>query len=285
MQKIRLDTEVHREKVSDSPNGLATYSDIHRCEEGILGISNLHIDHDFAIRSFSILELPALRKPFSDRVPGLPVPQADPKKQVNSYVITQMLDEKGFRLVIIDEGINAILNIGQVDVVTEGKVTTIISDLGMVFLDYYPSEMTFNKNLEKWLTILVNLLEILPPTRLGLFIETLRFIHGLYRTPPSNFHILQLKTILTCHETYFTINKVRARYKKIRDISSKYGEENAELIKSLLYYLEENPISPLQHFAKNFDRDLVYLIYLFLILEQEGLVDIERPGIVEEDTM
>ncbi|MHA2172432.1 MAG: hypothetical protein ACXAB7_21385 [Candidatus Kariarchaeaceae archaeon] len=272
--------------MSQSPNGLAILSDIHRCEEGILGISNLHIDQDFAIRSFSILELPAIRKPFSETSPSppmIPVPQADPKKLVNSYSITQMLDEKGFRVVIVDEGLNAILNIGQVDVVTETKVTTVISDLGMVFLDYYPSAITFNSNLEKWLSVLVNLLEILPPTKLGLFIETLRFIHGLYRTAPTNFHILQLKTILTCHETFFSINKVRARYKKIRDIASKYGEENAELIKSLLYYLEENPSAPLQHFAKNFDRDLVYLIYLFLILEQEGLVVIQRPGVVEEE--
>jgi hypothetical protein len=283
MQKIQLNIEEHVQQVAKSPNGLVIHSAIHRCDDGLLGISNLHIDANFAIRSFSILEFPSRTRPTAIPVPGLPVPKSDLSEIKNKYIITQMQTIKGFRLIIVDHRLNALLNIGKVDEKNEEKISRITSDLGMVYLDYYPSEMPLNTHTEKWLMILVNHTEILPPTKIGLFIETLRFIHDLHRTPPSTFLIKQLQTLLTSHETYFTLIKVTARFRKIKDIALKYGEDIAILSKTLLEFLEENPIIPLQDYVKAHNRDLLYLIRIFLILEQEKLLIIERPGIIEEE--
>ena len=282
---LRLNTEKHKNAVSKSPNGLALYSDIHRCSDGILGINNLHIDHDFAVRSYSILELPtkkiALNEP-GIPVPGVPAPGPPSAKgtELNTYQITDMLSEKGFRLAIVDERLNISIKIGKPEK-GEMMISYLTSDLGTVILEYYASEIAFSSVVEKWMILFVNLLEILPPTKIGLFIETLRFIHSNFRNLPSPFLIKQLKTILVAHETYFTVLPVKVRYKRIRDIKAKYGEEYASLTEEIIEKLEENPMMTLQDFTKDFDRDIVFLIYVFLILDQEAIIGIEWPGVID----
>ena len=69
---------------------------------------------------------------------------------------------------------------------------------------------------------------------------------------------------------------------KIALVGAKYGEELAELMQDLLNYLEENPLVTLQQYAGTHDKDLIFLINAFLIMEQEYIIEIERPGIVTE---
>ena len=117
MRDIILDTDEHIERATKSPNGLVLHSDIHRCHEGILGINNLHIDVNFAVRSFSSIELPEKRKPMSKLgIPGIPTAtvQSSSSSKLREYTITHMLPEKGFRLIIEDARLNASIKIGRI---------------------------------------------------------------------------------------------------------------------------------------------------------------------------
>lgn len=287
---VGIDVAEHEKKVSLSPNGLVIYSDLHRCQHGILGINNLQIDHDLAIRSIENLQLPEKRRPVNSSVPGIPLPASRIKmnhygdSRMRNYLITKMLPEEDFRIRILDERLRVAITIGNIIPGKEKMIALITSDQGTIELEYYPSPIKYNSNMEKWLSIMVNLLEKLPPTTLGLFIETLIFIHSLDYAPPSVFLIKQLKTILTSHETYFVLKEEDpvSVTNKLDYVAAKYGEEVALVMNELIAYLVSNPMIPLQYYTRTHNEDLVYLINLFLILEQEDLLTIERPGIVEE---
>ncbi|MHA2252032.1 MAG: hypothetical protein ACXAD7_16835 [Candidatus Kariarchaeaceae archaeon] len=296
IRDVGIDSVAHNELISLSANGLAIYSDIHRCEHGILGINNLHIDHDFAIRSFDNLQLPKKRVP-KKSIPGLPIPgipttRIDERGGMRTYRIINPISmgkrnyEKEIRIRIVDERLRAVIVIGKIDLSIPKKekmIALITSDLGTIELEFYSSKTRFNTNMEKWFTIMVNLLEKLPPTTTGLFLETVRFIQSLNYAPPSIFLIKQLQTIITSHETYFQLNaEPQDVTDKLTFIAAKYGEEVAIVMNELISYLVANPLIPLQYYTRTHSEDLVYLINMFLILEQEELLSIERPGIVEE---
>lgn len=282
MRDIEISLSEHEKLVSNSANGLVLYSDIHRCDEGILAINNAHIDKEYNVRSFSSLELPDKRKIEKKTALNLPIPKTSLSESIKRYHITQMLPEKGLRILIEDSRLNAIINIGRIQPRKEKPIAVAESDQGSIILDYYPSKLDYNTNMEKWLNVLVNQLELLPVTRLGLFIETLRFIHGFYRKRPDSFQIVQLQTILSSHETYFTIMTKLSEGENLEGIAAKYGDDLEEVALEIIGVLDKKPKLSLKEVASELDRDLVYLIFTFLIMEQEGLLDVHRPAIIDE---
>ncbi|MCH8906599.1 MAG: hypothetical protein IH840_05880, partial [Candidatus Heimdallarchaeota archaeon] len=229
----------------------------------------------------SAIELPEKRKPVSRlEIPGIPMATAtsSTSSKLRQYTITHMLPEKGFRLIIEDSRLNAIINIGRIPK-KEKPIKVVESDQGSIILDYYPSEMEYNTNIDQWLQILVNQLELLPVTRLGLFIETLRFIHSCYHSKPDEFQIKQLQTILTSHETYFKLTKPEES--RLKPIDAKYGAELTSLMINIIKILTENPRFNLKEIALKLDKDLVYLISTLLIMEQELLIEIKSPIITD----
>lgn len=278
---IKFDAKEHEDLVYDSPNGLALYSDIHRCDEGILAINNLHIDINYDVRSFSSLELPDKRKPVSKALPGLPIARAHIPQQLNIYHITQMDLNKEFRLTIEDTRLNAVINIGRVSK-REKAIAAVESDQGSVILFYYPCDIEYNTYIERWMNILVNQLELLPVTRLGLFVETVRFIHGLVRSNPDAFQAKQLQTILSSHETYFKVLVTEVEeVGKLEICKIKYNEEVRNSAERILQSLRKNTGLNLKEVAFKVDLDLIYLIYTFLIMEQEGIIEVLRPSMKE----
>lgn len=280
MRSIEISISDHEEKVSKSANGLVLYSDLHRCDEGILAINNAYVDLDFAVRSYSSIELPDKRTPVIKSLPGLPLPQTKVAQTTREYTITQMLPKKSLRLIIEDNRLDAIIKIGRIPK-KEKPIAVAESDQGSIILDYYPSELDYNTNMEKWFNILVNQLELLPVTRLGLFVETLRFIHSFYRSPPDAFQIKQLQTILSSHETYFKQLIDLSESESLGTINAKYGEDLGNLSLKILGVLKENPKFSLKEVAFKLDWDLIHLIYTLLIMEQEGFIEIHRPAIVD----
>ena len=285
VRRYYVDTGRHTQDAENSANGLVLYSDIHRCDAGILGINNLRIDANYSIRSFEPLKLPTKAQPTS--FPGLPSPRAKSAESTLIFKVRNQSDNE-MRLLIHDRRLNSVLNIGLIDTENEVEIATITSDLGTISMSYYPSEVTYTSFLEKWLQILVNTLEVLLPTKIGLFIETLRYISTLSREAPSPFHIKLLKTILTTHETYFLINEDVDFESRLSDVAHKYNDDLVIAVKALMDELRKNPMMPLQHFTdietiRKQKEDVVYLIHTFLIMEQEEFITIERPGIVEEE--
>ena len=65
VRNVIYDREMHALMVSKDPTGLVTHADIHRCEDGILGINNCAIDADGNIRGIDNLQLPTKQVPGS----------------------------------------------------------------------------------------------------------------------------------------------------------------------------------------------------------------------------
>lgn len=282
---IDLDPEVHREMVNESPNGLVMFSDSHRCENGIIGINNLQIDSHFVVRGFSFLELPQRKIPALPGL-GIPIPKAHSSDEMKTFYITHIPPDESLKIVIIDKMLNVKINIGRVSEIDEFQILTIHSDLGLLEIVFYPSNVIFTPMLEKWLTTLVNILEVLPATKIGLIVDTLKYILDSSSIEPIEFDIIFLKTILASHEIYF--ERVEGDELSWADhlainARPKYREKDVGVMMKIMAHLEENPYIPLQQYvSREIHQDLRYLIYIFLLLEVEGLIRIERPGIVEE---
>ena len=271
--------ESHENAIKNSSNGLVTYSDIHRCKNGFLGINNLHVDHNYSVRSLEHLILPS-EKRYKKASPGLPMPVAKAEK-INKVAITEMLPEgKGFRLIILDHDLGINLNLGKVKD-KEIPIKSFKSRFGGIDLSFYKSDQDLDENIENWLIELINLLEELPPTKVGLFIETLRYIYSLRKIGPAKFHLNMLHTILTSHKIHIDLvtrppnfELVETKFKEV------YGSETVDMMSKLLIYIDLNPNTPLHKYTQSNHEDMSFLIYLFLILEQEQLIQINRPVLV-----
>ena len=272
-----INAEYHLENISQSSNGLVIYSDIHRCENGILGINNIHVDHDYHIRSSEQIVLPSKRIAVSSTLLNIPTPKIN-SGDMKNVMIREFQPNKDFRLIIADQGLKIIINIGDVNDNKEKPISTLYSDHGTICLAFYPSGLPYTNFIEQWMVTFINLLETLPPTRIGLFIETLRYIHDMHKIGPALFHIEILKMILSSHEIHFEPVKIPIEFDSLlsegRDF---YGSEAVTLMVKILSYLELNPHVPLLYYTKTHHEDIGYLIYLFLTLEQENLIKIIKP--------
>ncbi len=265
-----MDPEDHKNRITRSANGLGQVSDIHFCSMGHLSINNLHIDQHWAVRSFSLMELPeAVAEVKVSR--GIPMPTQ--KATSNLYRITSMLDdEEGYRLILTDSKLNITINVGEV-LLDEVEVASFASFGGQVKLRYFESDIKLRGYHEMWFTEFVNALEELPPTRLGLFVEALRFLWNV-KQKPTEFEVEQLRTLLSSHNTTFMVQ--RHNYKVLRNITNKYGAELREPIDKLLRAIKENRDMTLQDIQVVLQEELAFLIYLAIILEQGGALKIHR---------
>jgi hypothetical protein len=281
-----LDESSHHELVDKSPNGLVMYSDSHRCQNGIIGINNLQIDKHFSVRGFTFLELPQRRIPKASGL-NIPVPRGPSPDQMKMFSITQIPPDEKLRIMIIDHMLNVKINIGKVNENEELSILTINSDMGLLEIVFYPSEIPFTPTLEKWFTILVNIMEVLPATKIGLIVDTLKYVLDSSFNEPIEFDIIFLKTILASHEIYFEMiedGELSWADHLAINAAPKYREKDVAVMMKIMAHLEENPYIPLQQYvSKELHQDLRYLIYIFLLLEVEGLIRIERPGIIEEE--
>jgi hypothetical protein len=272
--------------VDKSPNGLVMYSDSHRCENGIFGINNLQVDKHFAVRGYTFLELPQRK---ISQLPGfsIPVPKGPSSEELKAFMISHLPPDGGLKILIIDRMVKARINIGNVNEKEEIPIMTCLSDLGLLEFVFYPCEIILTPMLEKWFTILVNIMEVLPATKIGLIVDTIKYVLDSSFDEPTEFDINFIKTILVSHEIFFELIKSNdlswADHLAIH-ATPKYREKDVAVMMKIMAHLEENPYIPLQQFvSRELHQDLRYLIYIFLLLEVEGLLRIERPGIIEDE--
>lgn len=274
---IKLDDDVHKKNVNRSNNGLALYSDIHLCKDGMPGINNLRIDANYAVRSIENQELPPVKKASKFAIPG--VPSTSTSTQYSNLYITESSSFENLRIIIIDDWLLTKITIGEIDPDNELPINTVNSDLGGITLKFYSSEIVYTPNTEKWLMIFINSLELLPPTIFGLIIETLKYILVLIRDEPTEFDIKMLKTMLASHEIYFSVVE---NADQIENLSSKFDEGEMTIFRELISHHVMQPELPLQYYIKKFkDKDLEYIIYMILILENENFILVDRPGIID----
>lgn len=275
---LKINKEKHMNLGEDSKNGLVIYSDIHRCNDGLNEVTNLQVDKNFDIRSYEFLKLPEYRKKSKAMIPIPGMEKSD--KDINLLQIMEIDLNTNVNLVLNDHFLQSKIRIGRFDPMTE-PIDTLESELGGITFFVYESDIPYGNTLKKWYQYLIDTLEILPPTKLGMLIETLRYFLDQYDTNPSDFDKSFVKTILASHEIFFEIKDIT----KITDLHQKYSDtlttEDFDVIDNYLSMLQDNPGMPIQFFTDKSEKDLIYQIYIFLILEKEGIVQIERPGIVE----
>lgn len=279
---ISIDEIEHEKEVEISPNGLRLQSDIHRCASGQLGVNNLYVDIHYTVRSFGQLKLPTSKQKQQTRVarPGIPSPRAK-SSHLRKLMITGVTPGGGFRFILNDEWLDISLNIGKIDPDEELAISVISSDLGGITLVYYPGEIDFSPNVEMWLTSLVNAMETMLPSRLSLIIEAIWYIIDLYENEPIDFDKRMIKSILASHEIYFKIIDPNILDNLAVTLSSKYREKDLSMMLKIVGQIELNPDKSLLEYTGNLHHDLLYLLYLFLIMENENLIDIYRPGILD----
>ncbi|OLS17062.1 MAG: hypothetical protein HeimC2_45150 [Candidatus Heimdallarchaeota archaeon LC_2] len=280
-RNIELNEALHFEKIKNSDNGLVLYSDIHYCKDRITGVNNLRIDGNFAIRAFEAQELPPVRSAHKFAIPG--VGKIISKTYgLKKLYITHLDLNTDFKLIIKDEPLMTIMNFGVDEEEIDFPIQSITSDLGTIILTFYESDIVYSQTIEKWLYVLVNSLEILPPTRFGLVLETIKYIMNFHNEEPTKFEISLIRTMLASHEIYFQITSDPDRYDNVAvQLSSILSGIDTTFLMEILVFLELNPSAPLIEYIKTHHYDLEYLIYLFLILEKENFIIIDRPGILD----
>jgi hypothetical protein len=246
----------------------------------MLGLTNLYIDAENNVRSYNELSLPStgLRKKVS--LPGIPSPKSKDSENIETVKIARLPVDIDFRIIIMDYGFNTSLRIGEIDIDNDEIISIITSDLGTISLFYYPSDVRFTGAIEKWLSMIVNSLETLLPSKLGSIIDVLTYAINNREEYPVDFEQTIIKTILSSHEVYFEV--LRDPTGELQEyLMSKYDSSDVELMLDLLSHIEDNPGVPLLNYAITHEPDLVHLISIFLMLELEEIVQIHRPGIIE----
>lgn len=279
-RKLKIKNQSHDDLLRASKSGLVYYSDIHTCQKGILSVNNLQIDNDFNVRTIESLVLPKYEKP---KLTGIPNPSATPKDESKLIFLTEIPAKADkINLVIDYKMIQTKIKIGRFNT-ADKPIKTYNSQMDGVTLYYYKSETQLSDYLDQWLQYFTSAIEIIFPTSLGMFIEAIVFVLDLHNQPLTDFDKTFLKTILASHEIFFQIQNIE----NLMDLHQKYTEtfsdEDFSFIEQFLALLDDNQEVPIQDFTNKTEKGLIYQLYLFLILEKENIISIQRPGIVEFD--
>ena len=190
----------------------------------------------------------------------------------------------GFRFILNDKMINVSLNIGEVNPQHEEAISVINSDMGTKTLIVYPSSIQYTANVEQWFTAFINAMENLIPSMLGLIIEVLHYIQDYYANGPSKKDIVYIKSILASHEIYFKVKEDQI-YQSLDDLlvnnfMVKYEPEVSIMMKIIIDHSRKFPNHSLLTYAHELQYNISGLLKSINCLENEGLIDVMRPGIL-----
>jgi hypothetical protein len=274
VRRLAFTPELYAQYVSDDLNGLALFSDIHGCIDGLKGVNNLHIDHDYNVRSFVFLKLPEYRK---KEFGMIPMPSAAPKDQLQDIVLTHILGKNDFNIEIYEKALDVKIIVGEPG---EEPISTLESDLGIVQLKFFPSSTIYTPEVEVWLTHFINIIEILPPTKISFLVEVIQYILDNRSHNPTEFDLKLLKTILASHEVFFTLTEIDKLAGFVSENPYDLSSKDLEIMQNMIDTIDEQPMIPLKDFIILYDIDFIHTIYLFLNLEVQKILIIDRPGIV-----
>ena len=258
--------------------GLALYTDTHSCLQGITGANNLFIDHNLHVRSYKYLNLPEYKpKPKG----GIPLPSAQPTDDTMEKIhISHIKEINDLNMTMHIAFFDAMFIFGHPDIQNAAPLKLLRSDSQLVTLRYYHSNSRYTSQMEKWLMLFINIFEYLPPSRLGLVLELIKFILEGKDNFPSEFDENIIKLILASHEIFLELNEMTGT-----EYLDAYGKDEALTMKELLLLLQEDPLKPLHQFSNDLNEDVVFTIYCILILEKHGSITVHRPGIISAEDL
>ncbi len=274
VRRLAFTPEIYSQYVADDLTGLALFSDIHDCADGLKEVNNLYIDHDFNVRSFALLKLPEYRK---KQVGMIPIPSAAAVDDLKDIILTQINKKNDLNIEIHELALDVKIIVGEA---AEVPISTLESDMGMVQLNFYPSTTIYTPEIEIWFNQFVNIIEILPPTKISFLIEVIQYILDNMDHNPTEFDLKLVKTILASHEVFFTLSKIERLTSFVSNNPYDLSSKDLGIMQNMIDTIDEKPMIPLKDFVILYDIDFVHTIYLFLILEVQKIVIIDRPGIV-----
>jgi len=245
---------------------------------GLLGVNNIHVDGNLNVRSIERLQLPDEKETKKSQ---FLIPSPSMNNQFTRLEIAKISNVEHFRFIITDVALKFQLNVGEVKPQKESPLFSILSQQGSVNLQFYGSVQGEDTHIKSWMQVFIDLLEKLPPTNFGLFIESLRHIQSLIKVDPTPFHINLIKTILVSQDIFFEQGpNITSKGDLITMMNENYGGDSAYDIAVLLDKIEKSPELPLIDFIKMCNTDIITLIYLILILEQEDAIIVRRPNFI-----
>lgn len=274
-QMILFTPQMREEFLPKDLNGLALYSHSHICTYGMIGVNNIYVDHNLDVRSYQFQKLPKYIIPKKTLVP-LPGSKktVDNLREIHLTHINNMND---LNIILTNEMIGTEIVIGKFDKEKNSPLKIMRSDMEMVELKYYRSNTPYTSQIEKWLSALLNFLEMIPPSKLGIIVEIFQYILEEKNKFPTKFEKMILKTILASHEIFFVNNNTNMDTSFLQGL---YGENEGATMQKILQLIDEYPLMPLHEYSLKTKEDIVFVIYCFLLLEKHGLIEINRPGII-----
>ncbi len=248
-------------------NGLTLFSHLHTCKGGVTGVNNLYIDHNLDVRSYNFVKLPEFQRKRKMMIPGAPKPK---NPEVN---ITHIRAKNDLNIIMINEVAGANITIGTIPETDPVKILS--SDMEMVQIKYFESNTKLDNLMEKWMQMLVNSIEVLLPSNIGLILESLIYILEEKRMFPSDFDAKLIRTILASHDVYIS-NVSEDSVDHLKNIY-----EDGEYMVGIIALLKENSTMRLHDFTNQMRGvSIKKIIYAILMLENHGAIHVDRPGIL-----
>lgn len=274
-QLIHFNEEMKKEYISSNLNGLSLFSHIHLCENGLAGVNNLYIDHNMNVRSYSFIEIPQYKRKIKMKIPGAPKIQ----KQMETIKLTHISYKNDINLFIQFEMSEFSIQIGPNNLSNSVPEKSMVSSGGFIRLHYFESGSKFTSQLEQWLMVFIDNLEILIPGKLGIIVEILQFIIKDRENYPSDLDKNIIKTILVSHDIFFDF----IQGINVSHLAHAYGEENGILMLKIMDMIEKESMIKLHEMVLKFKKSIVTIMFALLILEMHGVIIINRPGIMSEN--
>ncbi|RMG26350.1 MAG: hypothetical protein D6732_21370 [Methanobacteriota archaeon] len=285
---VKIDRDIHAQKIENSKNGLVVYSTIHKCRDGYPSITNIHVDHNGDIRSRTRESFPPMKQRTKKKdTMAVPVPtikRTYVKDDLKKILIRNMKDKSLVKIVLKSELMGIELRIGDEAYEEAEPISSVESDFCFTTLEYFDEEIPFTKQVERWLQLVANILDTLPPTNLGNLWEVLNYMQDGITDCPTEFDEHLIKRILTSHEiiVHFGDLSAEEQQKRLSELKGNLDPETAALLEKIEEIIKEKHTEDLtlrDIILLAPEEDTLKVIYLFLMLEFKKIITYEAPGI------
>lgn len=265
-------------------NGLRLYSDIHRCKQGTTAINNLQIDGDFKPRSVEGIKLTSeLDDKAESNSMTIPSPKIDFKKDPKIR-ITHILSKNTPSIVIKLNWAKELVFIGRVDEKYNDSRKLIVSDLGKIVMIYFDEGDSSSKVIKRGLNLIINLIELIPPDGIGTMIDAISFLFKRMEVNEMRQDDIEKIKLILAHNLVLAniVDDPNRLDHLVLYASARYSETDLSVLLKLIGMIDLNSNMPLQYYMSFLEDDSSYLINLFVILENENLIQLVRPGEIKK---
>ncbi len=206
------------------------------------------------------------------------VPGTPRIKKTKMIKMTHILEKNDLNIIIENKISDYAIQVGTISFDKTSPIKTIKSDSELIIVQYYYSNTMYSSQIELWFELLIENLESLLPSKLGVMIEVLKFILEERRDFPSPLDKSIIQMIFASHDIFFEV---------ISDISpdflvEAYGDAEGSTMIKILDIIKNDLMVQLHSLVITLKEDIVFIIYCMLLLEVHGLINIHRPGIIKE---